>query len=215
MKITPESLDEKKRAILSAAQRVFDASGYAATTMELVADEAKISKGSIYNYFASKHDLFTQVFWRLMSEDEAEFAGQMNALAKASAKIGGMLDVWFSKLGQYVKTGRLILEFWAVGAREQREGQISATLGELYQTRREWLVAVIGQGVADGEFVLTTDAVAVASIIMAVVDGITLQVIFNIGIAMDDSFLAALKRAILDGLKGPSAPARKHEGRRK
>ena len=53
--------DERRREIMEAAEKVFEASGYAAATMAAVADQAGISKGSIYNYFESKQNLFIEV----------------------------------------------------------------------------------------------------------------------------------------------------------
>ena len=76
----------KHDAILAAAEKVFNGSGYAATTMEMVAVEAGISKGSLYNYFQSKEDLFKQVFanavtvaWAEVEVDE-KITGLVNAV---------------------------------------------------------------------------------------------------------------------------------------
>jgi AcrR family transcriptional regulator len=62
MKISSENQLGRRQSILAAAEKVFGDCGYAATTMEAVADKAGISKGSIYNYFKNKHDLFKSLF---------------------------------------------------------------------------------------------------------------------------------------------------------
>ena len=67
---TGHSSDRRQR-IVQAAERAFDARGYASTTMEAIAEEAGIAKGSIYNYFQSKHDLFTHVVTEALAGDEA------------------------------------------------------------------------------------------------------------------------------------------------
>ncbi len=48
----------KRRAILTAAQQLFLARGYAGTSMDQVADAADVSKRTAYRHFGSKEDLF-------------------------------------------------------------------------------------------------------------------------------------------------------------
>ncbi len=51
--------DESKRAsIVLAAQALFCANGYGATTMEAIAEHAGVSKLTVYNQFGSKQDMF-------------------------------------------------------------------------------------------------------------------------------------------------------------
>ena len=56
----PESArgDAKRRAILQVAREVFLAQGYAATSMSEIAAKVGGSKGTLYNYFRSKEELF-------------------------------------------------------------------------------------------------------------------------------------------------------------
>jgi AcrR family transcriptional regulator len=48
----------KKRQILDGARQVFLLSGYAGASMDEIAVQAKVSKGTLYNHFDSKDDLF-------------------------------------------------------------------------------------------------------------------------------------------------------------
>jgi len=50
--------NEKRDRILQAAERVFTRFGYKKATMQEIAAEAGISKGSIYMFFKSKEELF-------------------------------------------------------------------------------------------------------------------------------------------------------------
>src|SRR6202050_1736457 len=51
--------DAKRRAILDVATEVFLAQGYAATSMSEIAAKLGGSKGTLYNYFRSKEELFS------------------------------------------------------------------------------------------------------------------------------------------------------------
>ena len=50
--------ENKRQLIINAALRVFSAEGYHKTRMESIAEVAGIGKGTLYEYFASKLDLF-------------------------------------------------------------------------------------------------------------------------------------------------------------
>ena len=51
--------DAKRRAILDVASEVFLAQGYAETSMSEIAAKVGGSKGTLYNYFRSKEELFS------------------------------------------------------------------------------------------------------------------------------------------------------------
>jgi len=47
--------------ILESAERLFIANGYENTTMEQIANESEFSKGTLYNYFQSKDELYLAI----------------------------------------------------------------------------------------------------------------------------------------------------------
>ena len=59
------SKERTRERLLAEAQRLFRERGYAATTLEQVAEAAEVTKGAIYGHFSSKEDL-------LLSAIEAE-----------------------------------------------------------------------------------------------------------------------------------------------
>jgi AcrR family transcriptional regulator len=52
-----ESKARTRDRLLSEAQRLFRERGYAATSLEQIADAAEVTKGAIYGHFSSKEDL--------------------------------------------------------------------------------------------------------------------------------------------------------------
>lgn len=65
--LRPRSL-RKYRAILEAASRMFIAQGFGPTSMDAVADAARVSKRTVYDHFENKHTLFTAVIETLCAE---------------------------------------------------------------------------------------------------------------------------------------------------
>jgi AcrR family transcriptional regulator len=52
-----ESKERTRQRLLTEAQRLFRERGYAATSLEQIAEAAEVTKGAIYGHFASKEDL--------------------------------------------------------------------------------------------------------------------------------------------------------------
>ena len=66
----------KSRQILNGAREIFLMSGYAEATMEEIAMKAKVSKGTLYNHFDSKDDLFLA----LIHSEAKRIAGELPSL---------------------------------------------------------------------------------------------------------------------------------------
>ncbi len=52
---------ENKKFILEAAEKVFSQKGYSRATVDDISDEAQFSKATIYRYFDSKSDIFSEI----------------------------------------------------------------------------------------------------------------------------------------------------------
>jgi len=189
----------RRAGIIAAAEKAFDANGYAATTMAAVAAEAGVSKGSIYNYFESKQDLFTQVCVSALDVNEAELDRLVAGPASAPEKLRAVLDRWYERLGRYTRVGRLILEFWATAAREKRRNALPQALEGLCAAGEQQVRTIVEQGVRAGEFSRQVNAAAAGAMIMAVLRGVTVQAAV-LGEKVDAELVAELKRGILAGL---------------
>jgi AcrR family transcriptional regulator len=53
--------ENRKNAILKAARKLFFENGFRPVTVESIAKKAELSKGSIYLYFKSKEEIYTQI----------------------------------------------------------------------------------------------------------------------------------------------------------
>ncbi len=58
----------RREDILTAARKVFARQGYGNATMDAIAAQADFGKGTVYNYFRNKADLFTHVVLSLLDE---------------------------------------------------------------------------------------------------------------------------------------------------
>lgn len=83
--------------VVRAAARVFDERGYASATTNHVAEEAGISIGSLYQYFASKDDLLVALAERHVDEALPAVRARLEALDRArlplEATLRALLDL--------------------------------------------------------------------------------------------------------------------------
>ncbi|MFP4053842.1 MAG: TetR/AcrR family transcriptional regulator [Phycisphaerae bacterium] len=186
--------------ILDAAMRAFTQHGYASAPMDSVAAEAGISKGSIYNYFPSKKDLFIQILHRLSNHDEQELQDLVVRSGSVREKVEQMLDNWNRRLPAYEEVGRLFLEFWAVAARDEREGPIKQHLNHLRERWEKVIAGLIREGSREGSFLPNLDPDIAAALIVSAYDGLSLRSILHLTEEDVPTLAAALKRAILRSL---------------
>lgn len=82
--------------VASTAMRLFDAQGYGATTMEQIAQESDLAKGTLYNHFPTKEAILAHwVHMELAADTQrlhatidrnADFGAQLTSLLDASAE---------------------------------------------------------------------------------------------------------------------------------
>ncbi len=96
-----------KDGIADAALDVLRQHGYEAMTIERVAEQAGISKGSVYNYFRNKQELVAYLFQRLIEPAVAESEQLMAEPLGASQKLEAMLRMWFD----YFSRHRSVFDF--------------------------------------------------------------------------------------------------------
>ena len=124
-----EQVERNRGLVLGAARRVFLDRGYAAATLDAIADEAGFSKGVIYSQFDSKADLFFALLDARIAE---RYVGREGVLALVrQGNADGLREPGWAAL---------LVEFRAFAARdpdaalryaaahERTVGMLSATL---------------------------------------------------------------------------------------
>ena len=189
----------RREAIIAAAAQAFDAHGYAATTVDEVAAKAGISKGNVYNYFRSKEELFEQVFVAVVAGFQTDVLKILEEPMPAGEKLKRLLEYHSTSMEDSNRIGRLVLEFWATAAREQR-GQLAVTLREMYDRWREQVAGVVAEGVSEGEFRSEIDPTLAAALVVALLDGIEVQSILGFGAELNEQYRNTLEKAVMAAL---------------
>lgn len=167
--------DSKRLQIIEAATSRFAKSGYDATSMDDLAAAAGVSKGSLYDYFKNKEDLFYAVFeWFAQFVIRASME-RMREESDARGRLAAFADASVSAVVDHIEFYPVTLEVWAAAAKAGTRFRFSKAMQELYVIYRAQLTKLITDGQKSGELNPDIDAPAVAATLIGAVDGLLLQ----------------------------------------
>src|SRR6185312_12935545 len=165
-----QALTEFREAeILQAARKVFGEHGFNNATVDLIAAEAGVAKGTIYLYYSSKD----QIFWAALSSRFREMLTrsqrEMGAAQGTRAKIQAGLRVRF----EFFRTDEQFLRMYLAefGRLCGSSGPQPHPVQALYQESAETIAAVLQEGVNSGEL-RPLDTVEAALALMELVKGV-------------------------------------------
>jgi len=123
-----------RRAVLAAARSLFGKKGYAQTSVDEIADAARVTKGAVYHHFAGKEALFRAVLAEVEVEAEARAAGAGDPegppidqiVARVNAYLDAALDEQIQRITLIDWPALLGLE--PDGPPEQQAGFVEARL---------------------------------------------------------------------------------------
>ena len=86
--------DNRKNAILKAARKLFFDKGFKNVTVESIAKKAELSKGSVYLYFKSKEDIYTQILLSDIDRFHKVIANLMQEGQSSSTMLMGLANIY-------------------------------------------------------------------------------------------------------------------------
>ncbi|MBC8402045.1 MAG: TetR/AcrR family transcriptional regulator [Candidatus Marinimicrobia bacterium] len=164
----------KKDLIIHAAIKVFARTGLERGKIADIAKEAGIGKGTVYEYFRSKDELFEAIEEYFISQMIEPLRELTKAPISPSVKISGLMD---ESIGMIVHMGDALLivsEIMAQAARGLWHKSGSSALADMYDEYREIIIAILQEGVAKGEF-RSMNYVGIATLLMGFIDGLVWQ----------------------------------------
>ena len=193
--------EEKKREIAFAAMQVFSEKGVVNTKISDIAVCAKIGKGTIYEYFKSKEDIFIFVFEILFSQIFTEISTVVNKSNSPSEKLKQIISLSVSSfMDNPYNMAEIMLDIWAEGIREHNEKLKKVfNLEKMYGEFRIIVEDVLQEGINMGKF-REMDTTVSAAIIIGALDGILLQWLMQKDLFKADSVTDSFIRLFLNGI---------------
>jgi AcrR family transcriptional regulator len=97
----PSKSEQTRALILETAMRLFRERGYDRTTMRAIAQEAGVSVGNAYYYFAGKEYLIQGFYDRIAAEHQMAVREVLDRETDLEARLAGVLKAWLDIAAPY------------------------------------------------------------------------------------------------------------------
>jgi AcrR family transcriptional regulator len=166
--LNPASHAVRRDAFVDVAQRLIQAKGYEAFSIQEVIDEVGASKGAFYHYFGAKSHLLEAVVERMADGVEAAWDPIMSRPDRTAVqRFEGILAATAQYKAARRELALAILEAWL----SDRNAILREKLRKMVARRlTPVLVRILRQGIDEGEFT-TTDPEASARVVVALILG--------------------------------------------
>ena len=202
--MSPKIVDkeEKKQEILKAAMRVFAQNGVVQTKMADIAEAAAIGKGTIYEYFRSKEDIFAEAYSHIFLETEKRITAVLESPIQPEEKLRMLMAVTLEALlGDGGEFAGIMMAFWSEGIRNKNERIIKIIdLKRIYSDYRVIIAGILEEGMRKGQF-REMDTFMTASVIIGAMDGLLLQCIMDPKAFAPEKAMEVLFDIFLRGIK--------------
>ncbi|MGM7682318.1 TetR/AcrR family transcriptional regulator [Cytobacillus sp. Hm23] len=149
-------MKDKKIFILETAMKLFAQNGYHNTSMQEIAHESGVAKGSLYNYFSSKEELFLSIFKHFYEHFTKQMSEQIND------EIISERDRFIIQIHRQLKEFTKYRDFLQMHMREKafpERGKIKTYLFqmriEMYRWYKSRILAIYGDDIRPFAFDLT------------------------------------------------------------
>lgn len=192
----PDVAAERKDQIVRATVECITKHGYHNFSMQDVARTAGVSKGIIHYYFLNKDDLMMSVLDRVAGDIEGVLAHDMKSIEDPVKKLDIFMSVSFDVVRSTKEYYQVNMDFWT---QINQKKEVRQVISRHYAKFRETCAKVVSEGVSAGVF-KAVDPNIFASFVLSVVDGVSLQWLFDETVFDYDDMVSSTKRLILDSL---------------
>lgn len=193
---------KKRRDIIEAAIAVFSRTGYRRAKMQDIADQAGIGKGTVYEYFRTKQDLFLQASEYLFEQYLLEQGEILGSVAEPEEQVRALIVSTFEQAAMWTGLAYLYIDVWSEMDRKGEEDKLrtlmASVLARFTRTLAEYIRDAQERGLFRG-----FDPTLVAHIIIAALDGLMLQLLIHTHIFDPMAMADTLSDVLLKGLSRP------------
>ena len=168
----------RREQIVRATVRCLSRDGYARLTMKRVAREAGVSQGILHYYFRDKRAILVATLETVVGDLDRRVAdAQRRGGRDARSRLTALVAVCVDTAVRRRELWAVFIEFWGEVLHDRRLAEINA---EQYARMRGLVGRLVAQGVREGRF-RRVDAREAGAVVLGLVDGVSLQVLFDPG----------------------------------
>jgi len=136
-----------RERLLRAARQLIDEGGYGATSVLAIAERAGVASGTLYRHFASKEDLFVELFRDVCDHEDRAIAAALNGLGQGPPATDVVEQIVGTFAQRALRNRRLA---WALLA-EPVDPRVDAERLAYRARSTERIEAVLQRGIDAGE----------------------------------------------------------------
>ncbi len=189
----PELALERKNQIIAATIECISRYGYNNFSMQDVARIADVSKGIIHYYFLNKEDLMMAVLERVAGDIEGLLADFMSRTSDPSERLRYLVQTCFLVVREKREYYCINMDFWT---QINQKEKVREAIANHYGKFRAAAAAILQNGMDVGAF-HQCDASLLAAVIISIVDGISLQWLFDASAFNWDDTIKACEEHVL------------------
>ena len=183
----------RREQIVHATIRCLARWGYAGLTMKRVAAEAAVSQGILHYYFRDKAAMLAAAARRVTADLDRRVATESRGARTARERLRAVIRACLRTAVDNRDFWTVFIEFWGEAFHERR---LAAVNRQAYARARRLIGAGLARGVAAGEF-RQIDVEEAAAVVLALVDGLSLQLTFDRGLMTLPRAARAAETAII------------------
>lgn len=187
---------ERKDQIVRATVECITQFGYHNFSMQDVAKIAGVSKGIIHYYFLNKDDLMLSVLDRVACDIEQLIHNDMDTSDDPRRKLEIFIAICLNVVRKTREYYQVNMDFWT---QINQKEEVRVIIAKHYAKFRETCAKVISEGMQKKLF-RTVDPLAYSTFIIGVVDGISLQWLFDNSAFNYDKIAKQTTELIMEGL---------------
>jgi AcrR family transcriptional regulator len=168
----------RREQIVRATIRCLARDGYAGLTMKRVAGEAAVSQGILHYYFRDKAAMLAAAALRVTADLDRRVAAEARGARDARARLRAVIRACLETAVDNRDFWTVFIEFWGEALHDRRLATVNR---QAYARARRLIGAGLTRGIAAGEF-RRVDVEEAAAVVLALLDGISLQLTFDRGL---------------------------------
>lgn len=193
----PNVSDERKIQIIKAAEDVFTNKGFDDASMNDIAEETGLSKGTLYLYFKSKDDLIVAILDRIVMSEFKRLENLNTADMSATAAIWKLTDLLTKDILGLMRLIPIIYQFLALAFRNK---YVQLALKKYINHYLDILEPIIQHGIDSGEFRQVNPREA-AIAMGAIIEGTLLLWVYDKTMVKPEQHIHSGMKLLLEGIQ--------------
>ena len=186
--------ERREEQIYKAALKVFSKDGYYKADMDLIAQKAKIGKGTVYRYFESKKNLFISLVEWGLNQLKDEILTSIEGIDDEIERINTALEVYFNFYKNHKGFYRILIY-----EKYNFMDEIARKFKEKYFAHLHIIENVFQTGIEKGIF-KNIDTRSTAIALIGMTDALLFKWLFENKSSCFDDELATLKEIFFKGI---------------